>query len=679
MKKAFVFLSAAAGIVGGLSAASWSAKSPDGLNEIRLDTDPALRVTVLRRGQPRAEMRDISLDVAGRGVLGGAGCSAAGAESLKRDAVIETPIYKRARVKDDGVGTRVSFGDWSVELHARNDGVAYRFATALGGEITVKGETARLAFPSADQKVWAAANRRAPENDPLQDSWEGVYGLVAVNDAPAPGTDKIWYMPITASYPDGVAMTVTESDILDYPGCNFARGGAPASLDAVFARYPAKTRYWTWGDTGYTEEPTRYQRVIERTDFLARTSGTRTFPWRVFVLADGYAQLPAADIVYALASPSKIGDASWVKPGKVAWDWWNCWNVSGEHGGMRPVDFKAGCNTKTYEYYIDFAAKYGVEYVIFDEGWSQKLKIMEVNPEVDVPHLIKYGKERGVGIILWAAWAQFLGREEQVVSHYAKMGAAGFKIDFMDRDDQVLVNFLARMAALCAKYRLVVDYHGMYKPAGFQRTYPNTLNFEGVHGLECCKGGKACTYFPDKDCTIVYTRMVAGPMDYTPGAMVNVPRNRWKPTPWQPSTPGTRAHQMALMALYEAPLQMLCDSPTQYLKNKECFTFMAQTPVTWDDTVGIAGAPDKFAAIARRKGDAWYLAAIAGADGYDAAFDTSFLGAGRWDAEIFADGLNSDRDATDYVHQRRTVAAGEKLCVKIPSDGGYVVRFTPAK
>ena len=348
MKKTFAFLSAAAGIVGGVSAATWSAKSPDGLNEILLDTEPALHVVVMRRGQPRAEVRNITLDVADRGALGGAGCAAKGARELKHDAVIKTPIYKRACVKDDGAGTVVSFGDWSVELHARNDGVAYRFATKFGGEVTVKAESARLAFPSADQKVWAAANRQAPENDPLQDSWEGVYGLVPVNEAPEPGSKKIWYMPITASYPDGVAMTITES----------ARGGDPASLDPVFARYPTKTRYWTWG-AGYSEDPSRYQRIVERADFLARTAGTRTFPWRVFVLADGFAQLPAADIVYALASPSKIGDASWVKPGKVAWDWWNCWNVSGEYGGMRPVDFKAGCNTKTYEYYIDFAAKYG--------------------------------------------------------------------------------------------------------------------------------------------------------------------------------------------------------------------------------------------------------------------------------------------------------------------------------
>ncbi len=234
MKTTLVFLSAV-GIVGGLSAATWSAKSPDGLNEIRLDTEPALRVTVLRRGQSRAEVRNISLDVAGHGVFGGAGCAAKGAQDLKRDGVIETPIYKRARIKDYGAGKVVSFGDWSVELHARNDGVAYRFTTAFGGEITVKGETARLAFPSSDQKVWAAANRQAPENDPLQDSWEGVYGLVSVNDAPTPDMKKIWYMPITASYPDGVAMTITESDIVDYPGCNFTRGGDPASLDAVFA------------------------------------------------------------------------------------------------------------------------------------------------------------------------------------------------------------------------------------------------------------------------------------------------------------------------------------------------------------------------------------------------------------------------------------------------------------
>ena len=324
MKRVLFIL--AVGLAGGISAATYSAKSPDGQNEIRLDTEPALRVTILRRGQPRAEVRNISLDVEGRGVLGGANCKASDVRDARHDAVIQTPIYKRACIKDNGAGTCVSFGDWSVELHARNDGVAYRFATKFGGEITVKGETARLAFPSPDQKVWAAANRQAPENDPLQDSWEGVYGLVPVNEAPVPGTKKIWYAPITASYPDGVAMTITESDIVDYPGWNFARGGEPASLDPVFARYPTKTRYWTWG-AGYSEDPSRYQRVVERADFLARTAGTRTFPWRVFVLADGFAQLPAADIVYALASPSKIGDASWVKPGKVAWDWWNCWNV----------------------------------------------------------------------------------------------------------------------------------------------------------------------------------------------------------------------------------------------------------------------------------------------------------------------------------------------------------------
>ena len=436
-------------------------------------------------------------------------------------------------------------------------------------------------------------------------------------------------------------------------------------LDANLAKLP---------DPAKITNNQRQRRVGGRFDYLAATKGTRTYPWRVFLLAASPAKLIESDAVYALATPNKLkGDLSWVKPGKVAWEWWNCWNVFG-----KDVEFKAGCNTATYKYYIDFAAKTGIEYVIMDEGWSVKLRIMEINPEIDVAELVRYGARKGVGIILWCSWPQLVGRQHEVFQKYAGMGVKGFKIDFMDRDDQFLVDFLEKTAAIAAQYKLMVDYHGMYKPTGFSRTYPNIVNYEGVHGLEQLKWEKDSD-FPANDIKAVYTRMVAGPMDYTPGAMVNVPRNRWKPTPWQPSTPGTRAHQMALMALYEAPLQMLCDSPTQYLRNKECFTFMAQTPVTWDDTVGLDGEPDKFAALARRKGDVWYLAAIAGAGGRDATFDTSFLGEGRWDAEIFADGLNSDRDATDYVHQRRTVAAGEKLAVKIPSDGGYVVRFTPAK
>ena len=662
-------LAAALTAAGMLPAETVGVKSPDGKNEIRVTTDGQLVYEVLRNGKVLTGPNAIALEVEGKGTLGVNAKALPGGTVKRTTGEIATPRYKKAKVSLEGNALHLAFeGGWAVDLAARNDGVAYRFATQMGGKIKVVSESAPLTFANGGQTVWAALNNGAGENDPLQCSWEGVYQQYAVKDAPTDAKKNIWYAPITFLY-DGAAMSVMESDICSYPGWNFVRDAAKDNvINGLFAKYPKKTVFWEWGKTGYTETPTRYQRVQSREEYLAVTDGTRTFPWRVFLLADDVAKLAEADIVYALASDNRIGDTSWIKPGKVAWDWWNCWNVVG-------VDFRAGCNTKTYEYFIDFAQKTGVEYIIFDEGWSKHLQIFEYNPEVDVPHLVKYAEERGVGIILWAAWAQFLGREEQVASHYAKLGVKGFKIDFMDRDDQAMVDFLARMAMVAAKYRLVVDYHGMYKPSGFQRTYPNTLNFEGVHGLENCKWGAKTTYMPDKDCTLVFTRMLSGPMDYTPGAMRNGLKSDWKPTPKTPGSPGTRVHQMALMSLFEAPLQMLCDSPSQYLANRECFDFMSKVPTVWDDTVALGGEMDRYAALARRKGDVWYLSAIAGWCGRDASFDTSFLGAGEWTAEIFADGVNADRDATDYRHFTKTVKAGEKLAAKIMPGGGFTARF----
>ena len=654
-----------------VAAETVSVKSPDGRNEIRLDTEPVLAYTVLRGGTALTAPAPIALEVAGRGVLGGAGLKVVSKTPVNRSGTLPTPIYKKASVDETARGLRVSFGEWAVDLVARNDGVAYRFATAYGtNAITVVSERAPVVFASADQTVYAAPNWGAGADDPLQNSWEGVYEKRAVKDAPKDFSDRkngLWYAPLTFTYPDGKAMCVTESDLRGYPGWNFQGAGDGKFLKGLFAAYPKKTAFANWG-RNYSDQPLRYQRILEREAFLARTAGSRTFPWRAFLLADSVAKLAESDLVYALAAPNAIGDASWVKPGKVAWDWWNNWNVTG-------VDFRAGVNTRTYEYYIDFAAKTGVEYVIFDEGWSQQLRILDVNPEVDVPHLIQYGAKKGVGIILWAAWAQFVGREELVVERYAKMGAKGFKIDFMDRDDQAMLDSLEKIARIAARHRMVVDYHGMFKPTGLQRTYPNILNFEGVHGLECLKGSRD-EFFPAKDCTLVFTRMLAGPMDYTPGAMRNACRGRYNPTPFQPGSYGTRVHQMALMTLFEAPLQMLCDSPTQYLRNMECFSFMASVPVTWDATVALGGEMDAYAALARRKGDAWYVAAIGNWDRRTVAIDTSFLGEGAWTAEIFADGVNADRDAVDYVRSTRDVKAGEKLEAALMPGGGWTARFT---
>ena len=646
--------------------------SPDGKNEIRLETEPTLAFQVFRNGRALTERSPMAMTVEGRAKMGGEGLKIVSKQAADRSGTVPSPIYKKASVDETAKGMVVSFGEWSVELIARNDGVAWRYVTDFGDkEVIVRNERIDLAFASGEQTVYATPNYGHGAGDPLQNSWEGIYTKHQVKDAPRDpksAENGLWYAPLTFVYPSGETMVVEESDIWDYPGWNFNGTADGRTLTSLFAAYPKKTVYENWGADSRSDKPLRYQRVLEREDFLARTHGTRTYPWRVFALADNVAKIAESDIVFALASPNAIGDASWVKPGKVAWDWWNNWNLTG-------VDFRAGINTRTYEYYIDFAAKNGIEYVIFDEGWSQHLDVEKYNPDMDVPHLVRYANERGVGIILWAAWAQFHGRAERVVSKYAQMGVKGFKVDFMDRDDQLCFAFLRDFAALCAKYKMVVDYHGMSKPAGFARTYPNVLCFEGVQGLENLKG-QAREFFPAMDCTIAFTRMAAGPLDYTPGAMRNFCKGTYHPHSFTPGSYGTRVHQMALMVVYEAPLEMLCDSPTQYLANRECFDYMRKLPVVWDETIALEGEMDACATIARRKGADWYVGSICGWQGHETEIDTSFLGSGEWTVDVFADGVNADRDAVDYAHRTMTVRAGEKIPVKLMLGGGWTAHFS---
>ena len=666
MKRVLVCLFSGCAWFAAANAQVVSVKSPDGENEIRLMTEPTLSYAVYRGGVERVSATPLALAIDGKGTLGGAETKILTTDTVSLKGIIPTPLYKKASVDEAANRTTVTFeGDWKIVLIARNDGVAYRFETAFPGRVKVMDEVAGLTFPSASNTVYAGYCRKG--DDPLQCSWESVY--VTTNAADVASGGEVVYLPLVTKYADGVTMCVTESDLLDYPGWNLKRaeGDAPA-LVSNMAKYPAKTKHWDWKiKNAPKDQPLRQIKVVERTDYLAETDGTRTYPWRVFMLAPTESKLCEADIVYALATPCKLKKTDWIKPGKVAWDWWNCWNVSG-------VPFRAGCNTATYEYYIDFAAEFGVEYVIMDEGWSKHLNVMELNPETDVPHLVKYANARGVGIILWCAWPQLVGRQNEIFGKYAKMGVKGFKIDFMDRDDQDMERYLEETAKVAADWKLVVDYHGMHKPTGFSRTYPNVLNYEGIHGLEQMKWEKDVD-FPRNDLLGFYCRLSAGPMDYTPGAMLNMTKAQYRPSNLQPGSQGTRVHQMALMSLYEAPLQMLCDSPTQYLRNRECFTFMAKVPVVWDETIGLGGSMEDYVAAARRKGDEWYVAAINSWKPQKIQIDTSFLGTGKWRAEIFADGVNADRDATDYVMSTETVKAGDKLTVKMQPGGGWTARF----
>lgn len=663
--KIAVLFAVALGCVGGLFAETIAVRSPDGKNEIRLLVEESLRYAVLRNGQVRIAPTPLSMTVENRGVLGAKPVVAGKSERAVAET-IPTPVYKKAAIHAKGHEVAVSFeGGYQVILRAHDDGVAYRFATALDGMIKVTDEQAALTFPSPDLTAYVGynwGNREDPKQDKLQNSWESIYEKMKVSEVAA-DKQRLVYLPLLVQYPDGVCVCVTESDLRDYPGWNLYRDGKDAvRLSPWMAQVPVSR----------TVEDNQRQRLVkEREPWLAETAGTRTFPWRVFIMADQPVKLIESDLVYALAKPCAQADTfGWVKPGKVAWDWWNDWNVSG-------VPFRAGCNTATYKYYIDFAQKNGIEYVIFDEGWSVSLKIMEIHPDVDVPELIRYADARGVGIILWCSWPQLVGRQHEVFKRYADMGAKGFKIDFMDRDDQFVVKFLEETANIAASYKLLVDYHGMFKPTGLQRTCPNIVNFEGVHGLEQLKWENGSD-FPAHDCMIAFTRMVAGPLDYTPGAMLNQTRKGFKANYTQPTSQGTRVHQMALMTLFEAPLQMLCDTPTQYIRNQACTDFMVKVPTVWDETFGLLGSVDEYVAVARRKGDVWHLAVIGNWEPRELTLDLDFL-KGAYRAEIFADGINADRDATDYTREVRTVRGGTSLTVRLSSGGGWTARLTPKK
>ena len=645
-----------------------SAVSPDGKNEIRVWAEKELAYGVFRDGRELVPRSVISLTLDGRAPLG----PAARVKDVERrilSGTLPTPIGKQAVIDLSGNETRIVMeGSWALRLVARNDGVAYRFETSVDGKVRVLDEQATVglsgrcsvAYVNYDRGGWKEGG------DFEQDSWEAVTRVQAPCEVGT--TNGVAYLPVVFGFADGTALSVTESDLHDYAGWLLQRDASSVRnpLVARFSRFPLATINVNWKESDDSvKRPLRYKRVTKRADFIVETDGTRTYPWRVFQIAPRAIDLCASQIVEALATPARE-DFSWVEPGQVAWDWWNAFDNKGT---------KDGCTTAGYRRFIDFAARHGIRYVILDEGWSKALDIWEYAPNVDVPEIVRYAEQKGVGIILWMAAGQVIGQEEKVAAHFGALGVKGFKVDFMDREDADMIRFEESFAAACAHHRLVVAYHGMSKPTGLHVTYPNILNYEGVHGLENMKWYNGKEDFMLNDLMSLYVRMSAGPMDYTPGAMDNYPVGAYRGTYKEPGSMGTRCRQMALMILCYAPLQMLCDAPTKYERNPESFGFMSQVPTVWDETVGLDGDPTRFAVLARRKGADWWCAGIASKEGKSFELDTGFRGSGRWRATIFRDAEDAALNPASYVREVRTVRAGERLRLDMAGGGGFAVRF----
>lgn len=456
----------------------------------------------------------------------------------------------------------------------------------------------------------------------------------------------------------GLRIIITESDLESYPGMFLSSKDANANgLRACFAHRPSEIYV----------HPTRCQeKAVSYSDTLAVTSGTRNFPWRIVGIASKDTELPTNNLVWLLGSENRIGDISWIKPGKVAWDWWNCWGITG-------VDFPVGINTDTYKYFIDFASANGLEYIILDEGWSKPSAgdIMSIIPEINLPELVEYGRSKNVGVILWAVAFVLDDKLEEACKTYSEMGIKGFKVDFMDRDDQEVVELNYRILDMAARYHMVIDYHGMYKPTGLNRTYPNLLNYEGVWGLEQMKWSSEdmMTY----DVTFPFIRMMAGPVDYTQGAMQNASKmSQFNPVNSHPMSQGTRAHQVATYIVFDSPLVMLADSPTAYMKEQETTDFIKGIPTVWDETRILDGRIGEYIVTARRSDTSWYIGALNGWTPRDITIDLSVLGPGEHSITIFQDGLNAHRLGTDY--RISTLSTSAPLTLHLAPGGGFVIK-----
>jgi alpha-glucosidase len=460
---------------------------------------------------------------------------------------------------------------------------------------------------------------------------------------------------------DGKKLCITEADLESYPGL-YLNKGEDQSLRGVFAPYPKQVKQ---GGHNMLQGL-----VTERENYIAKCKGSRSFPWRVFAVSTSDKELLDNDLVYLLAESSRVKDTSWIKPGKVAWEWWNDWNIYG-------VNFKSGINNDTYKYYIDFASKQGIEYVILDEGWAvnKKADLLQVVPQLDIQELVNYGKSRNVGIILWAGYWAIDRDMENVFKTYSDMGVRGFKVDFMDRDDQAMVDFYYRCAETAAKYHLMIDYHGAYKPTGLHRTYPNVINFEGVYGLEQLKWAPPSIDMVTYDVTMPYIRMLAGPLDYTQGAMRNATKENYRPINSEPMSQGTRCRQLAEYVIFESPLNMLCDSPSNYLREPECTRFISEIPTIWDQTLALDGTIGEYIVIARRKDDVWYVGGLTNWNKRNITVDLSFLDKGNYEVELFSDGVNADRAARDYKRDIFSALENQKLSVTLMPGGGFAAKI----
>lgn len=628
--------------------------SPDGTLKVEISAGNELAYQVMHGNDTILSHSNIGL-VLENGTIVGKTPRITGERRRKIKDNIESPFYRFKEFVATGNELDLKLkGGFGIIFRAYNEGVAYRFYTTQSSDIIIKEEQAEFNFK---EDYTAYLPYTTNDKKPMAMAYQNVYDIIPLSKA----QPKLAFLPVTVDC-GSVKLTLLESDLEAYPGMFVQSQQGKYGLKGVFAPYPAKTDFYPWRKQEY---------VTETTDFISRSRGSRSYPWRVLAITEKDTDMPVNNLVYALASPNRIGDTSWIKTGKVAWDWWNDWNLKG-------VPFKAGINMDTYKYYIDFASRNGLEFIVLDEGWYDPKSgdMLTVIPELDLTELIAYGKSKGVEIVLWTVFNVLDSQLEAACKKYADMGIKGFKVDFLDRDDQTAVEMVYRIAEMTARYKLTLDLHGIYKPTGINRTYPHIINFESVFGMEEVKWTDIKNNMPLYDVTFPYIRMMAGPVDYTPGVMRNATKADWRAMYYTPASMGTRCHQLAAYIVHDSPFTMLCDAPTNYLNEQECVDFIASLPVEVDSTFIASGELGKYIVTVRKKDVNWYIGGMTNWDERDVQLDFSFLPEGMsYTAVLFKDGVNANKQAEDYRKETIRIDKDSRLTLHLASGGGFAMKL----
>lgn len=655
MKQKIFILLCTLGICISVHAKKYIVHSPDSKIKVSITADKQLIWSIDYNGERILTPSAIQMNIEGSKIQPGINPVVINAKVEKINAEqIAVVAVKQKTIRDQYTQlTLTCKGHYNIIFRVYNNGAAYRFETELKqSPIIVNSETVELNLIDGCKAYWPRE-----KNQEYITHCEAIFDELKLDSLTK---EMKGYLPIYLSTPKGTKIVIMESDLSDYPNL-FLAGNRNNTLSGEFPPVVLKS--------ALKEGTDRDEVLLEKASYIAETEGTRTFPWRVLMINEDDKAVIENNLVYQLASPAVSQDTDWIKPGKISWDWWSTVNVYG-------VDFKAGVNTDTYKYFIDFASKYGIEYILLDEGWSAGTwNIKEPIPGLDIPELVRYGKERNVGLVLWTLWNPLDKELDEILDVYEKWGIKGIKVDFMQRSDQYMVNFYERVGKAAMDRKLLVDFHGSFKPSGLQKKYPNVMTFEGVLGLEHDKDSRDIN--PAHDLILPFTRMVAGPMDYTPGAVNNATAEDFYINFVHPISLGTRAHQAALYVVYESPLQMLADSPSNYYKAPEFASFISRIPTIWEDTKAITAKIGEQLVIARKNGKNWYLAGLTDWNARNIEVKLDFLEASKYKMEIFKDGVNADVYASDFKTEEVMVSKNDLINITMAKGGGWAAILTP--